>query len=584
MILKCGVRSAECGMTRRRWRGLRPIPHSALRKRPRWNAPPAFSGRNGLCRTRALLAAGFILTVLTWWNPSMIVSAEEGARLAGAKYSVGDELFTHGAVPRIEIEISPRDMESLRGNPREYVRAIVREGGKVFQDVGIHLKGSVGSFRGVDDKPGLTLNFEKFNQDQKFHGLRKIHLNNSVEDPAYCNEVIGSELFQAAGVPAPRVTRALVRLNHRQPALYVLKEGFTKDFLARYFVETNGNLYDTDWGHDVDQRMKRNSGREPGGGQAGLKALAAAALDPDAGRRWRRLEELLDTDRFLNFMALEVMICHRDGYCLARNNFRIYHDPRADKMIFLPHGMDQLFEPPDLPWQPFMAGIVAKAIMETPEGKQRYRECFHSVFTNVFRIGTLTNRVDELVRQLRPVLGRSEFKAVEQEAALVKERIARRQASLKSQLSRPEPARLNFTDGIARLTGWEAMDPPVGGTMKQTKSPDGLAALGIVAGPATSASWRTKALLGRGHYLFAGRARVSAVKPLPYGQHQGAGLRVAGGIRQSADLMGGTSWRELEAGFQVETETAEVEFICELRAGGGQVWFDLDSLRVLRIP
>ena len=119
--------------------------------------------------------------------------------------------------------------------------------------------------------------------------------------------------------------------------------------------------------------------------------------------------------------------------------------------------------------------------------------------------------------------------------------------------------------------------------MQQANSPDGRSALYIAAGPATSASWRIKALLPRGNYRFAGRAKVVAVKPLPYGLHQGAGLRVAGAVRQSADLTADSPWQDLETDFRVQAETEEVEFICELRACGGRVWFDLDSLRVTRM-
>ena len=37
---------------------------------------------------------------------------------------------------------------------------------------------------------------------------------------------------------------------------------------------------------------------------------------------------------------------HRDGYCLARNNFRVYHDVDSGRFVFFPHGMDVLFGNP----------------------------------------------------------------------------------------------------------------------------------------------------------------------------------------------------------------------------------------------
>src|SRR5205085_6050826 len=122
---------------------------------------------------------------------------------------------------RIEIELAPDKMAVLRKESREFVRVVVIEDGKTYRDVAVHLKGSVGSFRPLEDKPAFTLDFSRFSPGQKFHGLRRIHLNNSVEDPSYCNEQLGSELFRAAGIPAPRVTRAVVTLNQRRLGPYV---------------------------------------------------------------------------------------------------------------------------------------------------------------------------------------------------------------------------------------------------------------------------------------------------------------------------------------------------------------------------
>src|SRR6185369_9004699 len=147
----------------------------------------------------------------------------------------------------------------------------VTEAGVRYDDVAVRLKGSVGSFRPIDDKPSFTLDFARFHPGQKFHGLRRIYLNNSVEDASYCNEQIGSELFRGAGIPTPRVSRAVVALNGRRLGLYVLKEGFTEDFLSCYFKNVGGNLYEPDEGHDINQHLKRGSIRAPIRNRTALK-------------------------------------------------------------------------------------------------------------------------------------------------------------------------------------------------------------------------------------------------------------------------------------------------------------------------
>ena len=68
---------------------------------------------------------------------------------------------------------------------------------------------------------------------------------------------------------------------------------------------------------------------------------------------------------------------------------------------------------------------------------------------------------------------------------------------------------------------------------------------------------------------------------MPFGKRQGAGLRVSGSLRPPADLVGDSAWRRLEAPFQVPVPGGVVEFVCELRASAGEVWFATDSLRVV---
>ena len=382
---------------------------------------------------RRVIGVAAALAVGGWF--ALATSGAAGADSVAAM--PGAALFTNVSVRRIRIELAPPALATLRQQSRGDVRATVRDEAATYREVALHLKGSTGSFRGLDDKPALTLTFDGFTPGQRFHGLRKIHLNNSVEDPAYLNEWLGGELFRAAGVPAPRVAWALVELNGRKLGLYVLKEGFTEDFLGLHFRAPTGNLYDTGPGHDVTEAMRRSSGTGPKD-RADLQALAAAALEPNRAERWRKLQAVLDVDRFVSFLAMEIMVCHRDGYSLAKNNFRIYHDADSGKIIFFPHGMDQLFGRPDALLQPHLAGVVAQAVMDTPEGHRLYRARVGELLTNVFQPAVLTNRVRSVVRQIRPALGGAAGRELEHEAELLQQRIVQRAASLAKQLAEPE--------------------------------------------------------------------------------------------------------------------------------------------------
>src|SRR5438552_12452465 len=186
-----------------------------------------------------LFTSAFIALIVSVGLPGW--AAQKANRASGDR---SEAFFTHGPVAHLKIEITGTNLTALQRNNRAYALATVREGDTVYESVGVHLKGAAGSFRDLNDRPALTLNFGKFHGGQRFHGLEKIHLNNSVQDPSYMTELLCGDLFRAAGVPAARTTHAVVELNGRGLGLYVLKEGFNKTFLRRYFKNVNGNLFD----------------------------------------------------------------------------------------------------------------------------------------------------------------------------------------------------------------------------------------------------------------------------------------------------------------------------------------------------
>jgi hypothetical protein len=349
-----------------------------------------------------------------------------------------DSFFRLGEIPRLKIAIPNAELERLNQNNREYVRATLVENDKTeYRDIGIKLKGAAGSFRGLDDRPALTLNFDKFREGQKFHDLDKIHLNNSVQDASYLNEIICSELFLAAGVPTPRTTHARVWLNGRDLGFYVLKEGFDKIFLKRYFKDPTGNLYDSGLLQEIDAGLEKDSGEGPDD-HSDLAALANVTRQGDPARRWKRLAELLDVDQFLTFMALEQMCSHWDGYCNARNNYRVYFDPATGRAHFFPHGMDQMFGDPNADVLHTPGAVVAQAVLSNPEWRMRYRERLAELLPLFAPPNNLFKRLDEIHARTRPVLagmGEEHARQHDEQIRQLKGLLAARALNLKQQLN-----------------------------------------------------------------------------------------------------------------------------------------------------
>jgi len=536
---------------------------------------------HGTVRPAAVLSL-FLLVV-------PLVKAKAAAKehpLKPSSSEPGADIFaTNAPVLRFRIEIPPTGLESLRRDARKAVPATVREGDLVFTNVAVHLKGAAGSFRQVDDNPALTLSFGKLSSGQRFHGLRKIHLNNSVQDPSYSTEDICGGMFHAAGVPAPRVTNARVWLNGRDLGFYVLIEGFTRDLLERYFKNSKGNLYDGGFLKDVTDTLEKESGDE-NKDESDLKVLAAAARESDPLKRWERLNKFLDVDRFISFMAIEVLIWDWDGYVINRNNYRVYHNPTDDRMVFLPHGMDQMFWEADGPLRPNFGGLVANAVIHTPEGGRLYRQRLAELFRDVYRLETLTNRLEQLHSRNRPVIAKmSPAAAAEYDNAVatVRDRIVQRWIGVKKQLD-AEPAPLQFNNDTAKLTGWSERNDSATGKLDRVTD-GGKSLLHIVAAGNCTSSWRKTLFLEGGHYRLEGQARTAGVNPLKDGEKgEGAGLRISGTTRPRANkLVGDSNWKGMEFEFEVPPTGNSVELVCELRATRGEVWFNADSLKLVRL-
>jgi spore coat protein CotH len=262
------------------------------------------------------------------------------------------EIFDPDAVPRFELELPPASIAALEADPRTYTHGTLHYNGEVVADIGVRLKGEY-NFRPLGQKAPFKLKFDEFVSGQRFHGLKRLTLNNALEDPSWVAERLTYALFRAGGLPAPRANLAWVVVNGEDYGLYINVETEDKTLLGRWFDDDEGNLYEEMGaelvpGNEGQFELETNEALDD---RSDLTALFAAI---DAASDATLLDDVggvLDTDAFLGFCAAELASWQWDGYCYTRfgpNNFRLYHEPTADKFYFLPWGMDMAwksFEP-----------------------------------------------------------------------------------------------------------------------------------------------------------------------------------------------------------------------------------------------
>lgn len=497
--------------------------------------------------------------------------------------------FRDRMIPKLKIKISDSELNNLRQQPRSYARCdVVENETTTYQNVAIKLKGWAGSFRNVDDRPGLTLNFDKNIKDQEFHDLDKIHLNNAVQDPTYLNEALATEMFQAAGIPAARVTHARVWINNRDLGVYVLVEGFGKEFLKRNNLDPKGNLYEGGFTQDINGKVELDSGETKADG-SDVKAVIAACQEGDPVKRRAALERVVDIRKFIDYVALELLTCHWDGYVRNRNNYRFYFDPKTGKLQFFPHGMDQMFNNPGESVMQPGGAMVAQAVFSDPEWKLAYRERIMELVHLFTPAERMVSRVERIAKKLRPVFAEiNQGPNFENQVNAVKQRVTQRAQSLIQQDSTFEPRPLRFAlDGTAVVTGWKPLAETSDSVLEQREVRNGKETtdvLAISAGPGGRcvAAWRSRVLLLPGKYRLEAKARTKNVKALQEGAGAGAGVRINRTPR--TNLLDATAaWTPLSHEFQIQGPMQEVELIAELVAASGWVEFDTGSMMLVRV-
>ena len=154
-------------------------------------------------------------------------------------------------------------------------------------------------------------------------------------------------------MPAPRVGYARVYVNGVYYGLYAHIEAPDNTFLARWYADPTGLLYEGAYGVDFYDSYLWSFEQDQGpddDDRSELAALITALNAPADDAGIAQVEALFDLDEFLAEMAVEAIAYHWDGYESA-NNYRIYLDPLTMRFSMLPWGADQTFH--DAYYEPY---------------------------------------------------------------------------------------------------------------------------------------------------------------------------------------------------------------------------------------
>ncbi|MEZ4316435.1 MAG: CotH kinase family protein [Myxococcota bacterium] len=351
--------------------------------------------------------------------PPVVVEPPEVVEEEDDGHNVGfdiDELI------EVRVTMDPADFEVLRGQARNvfdilggdctdrdfgepftWFEADVEIDDQAAERVGIRKKGFLGSLS--EERPSLKIKTDKFVEGQQFGGTERITLNNQLQDPAVVRACLAYDVFEAAGVPAPRCNFARVEVNGEDLGVYAHIEDVKNDFLEDAFGGSEGHLYEgtlSDFRAGFTGTFEaKNEQTDPTG--APLQPLVDALTVPDAELE-AALEPVLDVDAFLAFWAAEILVAHRDGYAMNTNNFFVFVGPDG-RARFIPWGADQTLLQGDGAVSDFaLTGELARRMYGIPALRQRFVAELTRQRDEAFDVDGLLARVERMERTIAPAV------------------------------------------------------------------------------------------------------------------------------------------------------------------------------------
>lgn len=309
-------------------------------------------------------------------------------------------LYDLNAVPQITVEVEESEWNKLlfafdeNPNTRDYVlaRFIFNKDGEIYtrDSVGLRLRGNTSRRRpeGTTGQPHsrnsaewhqshFGIKFTEYQTGERFFGTDRLILKFFNNDPDYCREIFCYDLFRRFGVwTAPYASYCRLSIHVKgddKPAyygVYAMIQGVRKGWLANnrkegHIPDSDGNLWKASWGsgtcadlsdfyqtgtskmgiadnwNNYSYALKSNKNQGLGAAQQELYNFMENMRPLPSGSDELKtyLEQNMDVDLFLRFLAVNVMVGMWDDYWINGNNYFFYFDSNH-KFYFIPFDYD----------------------------------------------------------------------------------------------------------------------------------------------------------------------------------------------------------------------------------------------------
>ena len=300
-----------------------------------------------LKKYKMILLSGLLVVVFCVAAYFVVERADSAADTYAA------HIFQEDTVNEINIEIDEADWQDMLENPleEEYHKANVTINGETVGNVAIRTKGntSLTSVANSDsDRYSFKLDFDYYDDNGNYYGLKKLCLNNNYSDNSSMREYISYKIMGELGLDVPQCGYSNITVNGEEWGLYLAVEPVDEVFLAEHFADATGDLYKPEGmggtgadlvynGDDISAytglNLKTNLNSSDG---KEILALMQALEDGEG------LEKVLDVEKALKYIAANVALANFDSYLgMTTHNFYLYEE--NGRFTIIPWDMNLAF-------------------------------------------------------------------------------------------------------------------------------------------------------------------------------------------------------------------------------------------------
>jgi spore coat protein CotH len=320
------------------------------------------------------LAAGCVLAVV--------------ALVTDAHAQTAADLFDRNTLHEIRLWVNSRDLQQLRSHYLEntYYVADFQWRNLRVRNVAIRSRGSASR---NPLKPALRVDFNRYTTGQQFLGLKSLVLDNVWQDGSFVAESTAMAFFERMGQAASRESFCRLYINNVYHGVYAIVESVDADFVTRTTKETGGYLFSYQY-HSLfygeylgDDYTPYKETFEPQTHElesdtilySPIRDLFKEVNGPEDAV-WRdRVEQYLDVNQLVTYVAIETFLAENDGFlgASAMNNFYLYRPSDSTRHRLFPWDKDNSFVNPlfDLMTR-VDESVIFRRLMTYPDLRARY--------------------------------------------------------------------------------------------------------------------------------------------------------------------------------------------------------------------